>query len=89
MVEVMSRDAGSVTGRNVLNMREEFNKDPREMTPRQLREVYRGAEVPPGEEWRLIQLREMLEERQERLEAGEEGEDIKLLQSFIDIHAEV
>ena len=89
MVEVMSRDAGSVTGRNVLNMREEFSKDPREITPRQLREVYQGAEVPPGEEWRLIQLREMLEERQERLEAGEEGEDIKLLQSFIDIHAEV
>lgn len=35
MCEVMSRDASSVTGRNILNMREEFNRDPREVTSRE------------------------------------------------------
>ena len=39
--------------------------------------------------WKLDLLSEMLQERQERLEDGEEGEDIKLLQFFIDMIAEV
>ena len=53
------------------------------------KEAYKRAEVPPGEEWRSILLREMLEERQERLEAGEEGEDLQLVQSYIEILSEI
>ena len=87
--DMVARDAGSVTGGNIISMRKEFKKDPREMTPKELRMMIKGAEVPSGQEWKMHLLEEMLEERQERLEAGEEGEDFKLLQSYIEILAEV
>ena len=87
--EVQARDAGSVTGRNIINLREEFERDPRELTSRGFRELYHGTGVPIGEEWVLDLLKEMIEERQERLEAGEEGDDFELLQSFIETIAEV
>ena len=87
--EVVSRDAGSVTGKNIINMRQEFKIDPRRMTSKELRMRYRGAEMPPGESWKLELLRKMLEDRQERLEDGEEGEDLKLLQFYIDILVEI
>ena len=87
--EVQARDAGSVTGRNIINLREEFKRDPRELTSRGFRELYHGTGVPIGEEWVLDLLKEMIEERQERLEAGEEGDDFELLQSFIETIAEV
>ena len=87
--EVVSRDAGSVTGKNIINMRQEFKIDPRRMTSKELRMRYRGAEMPPGESWKLELLREMLEDRQKRLEDGEEGEDLKLLQFYIDMLVEI
>ena len=86
MCEVMSRDAGSVTGRNILNLREEFIRDPREISSREFRNFYQGAQVPLEEGWKLDILEDMLEERQDRMEAGE---DIILLQSYIEILAEV
>ena len=46
--EVVSRD-GSVTGKNIINMRQEFKIDPRRMTSKELRMRFRGAEMPPGE----------------------------------------
>ena len=84
MSEVEARDAGSVTGRNIINIRQEFGKDPRLMTSKELRSRYSGTDVPEGDGWKLDLLSEMLKERQERNEDGKEGEDIKLLQFFID-----
>ena len=45
--------------------------------------------MPPGEGLKLDLLCDMFEERQERLEEGKEGEDIKQLQFFIDMLAEI
>ena len=42
--------------------------------------------MPSGEDWKLNILENMIEERQEMKEAGE---DIMLLQSYIEILAEV
>ena len=54
LLEVQSRDAGSVTGRNIINIRNEFNKDPRLITSRELRSRYKAAEVPLGEDWKTF-----------------------------------
>ena len=67
MSEVEARDAGSVTGRNIINIRQEFGKDPRLMTSKELRSRYSGTDVPEGEGWKLDFFSEMLQERQERL----------------------
>jgi hypothetical protein len=87
--EVETREAGSVTGRNVINIRGEFGRNPRMMTPKELRELYQGVEVPLGEGWRLALMRDMLEEWQDRMEAGEEGNEMDLLKSYIDLMAEI
>ena len=86
--ETQTRDAGSATGRNTINIMQEFRKDPRGMTPGQLKDLFKYAEVPRGESWKLENLREMLLDRQEMLDRGEEEEEIALLQSYIEILAE-
>ena len=73
-----------MTGRNIINIRNEFNKDPRLITSREHRLRYRKTEVPLGEDWK-IDLEEMLEARQDLLEDGEEGEDISRLQFYNDM----
>ena len=83
-----TRDAGSATGRNTINIRQEFRQDPREMTPGQLKDIFRYTNVPGGEGWKLEHLREMLWDRQEMLDRGEGEEEIALLQSYIEILAE-
>ena len=87
--EVEVRDAGSVTGRNILHMREEFGVHPMLMTSRTLREMYRRVQVPDGKGWKLSLLADMLEENQERKEVGEDGLELELLNSFINIISEV
>ena len=87
--EVQSRDAGSVTGRNTINLKEEFVRDPRGMTSRELKGLYKGAKIPDGEGWKLELLNDMLYDRQEMLDRGEEGAELDLLQSYIEILAEV
>ena len=77
--EVETRYAGSVTGRNIVIISGEFGRDPMILAPRELRELYRGQEVQLGEGWRLDLLRDMLEELQERLQAGEEWNEMDLL----------
>ena len=88
MSEVAGRDASSVTGRNIINITEEFNVDPRGITAREMRRMIKGLEVPAGEEWVLDQIGDMLKERQDMLEEGSD-EEVELLQSFLDILAEV
>ena len=59
------------------------------MTSRSLRSQYRGVEVPQGEGWKMSLLADMLEERQESREMGEDGLELELLESFINILSEV
>ena len=89
MSEVAGRDASSVLGRNIINIREEFHRDPRGMTVKEMRNLIKPTDVPAGEWWRLEHLRDMLTERQEMLEDGNDGEEFKLLQSYIEILAEI
>ena len=78
--EVAGRDAGSVTGKNIINMQLEFNKDPREMTFSSMKSALKLREVPAGEGWVLDHLKDMLIERQEMVEEGEVGVEFDLLQ---------
>ena len=87
--EVAGRDASSVTGRNIINIKEEFNMDPRGMTAKEMRKLIKPIDVPAGEGWRLEHLRDMLMERQEMLEDGDDGEEFKLLQFYIETLAEL
>ena len=87
--ETQTRDAGSVTGRNIINIRQEFGQDPRGMTSGELKDLYRYEGVPEGEGWKLEMLRDMLWDRQGMLDRGEEGDDAVLLQSYIEILAEI
>ena len=59
------------------------------MTSRELRGLFKGAAVPDGEGWKLELLKDMLYDRQEMLDRGEEGKELDLLQSYIEILAEV
>ena len=86
--QTQTRDAGSATGRNIINIRQEFGQDPRGMTPGQMKDLFRYADVPGGEGWKLDLLRDMLWDRQAMLDRGEEGEELALLQSYIEILAE-
>ena len=43
-------------------------------------------QVPHGEGWKLSLLADMLEEKQERKEVGEDGLELELLDSFINLH---
>ena len=87
--EVAGRDASSVTGRNIINIKEEFNVDPRGMTAKEMRKLFKPADVPAGEGWVLEHLRDMLIERQEMLEEGDDSEEFKLLESYIEILATI
>ena len=86
--EVAGRDASSVLGRNIINIKEEFHRDPRGMTVKEMRNLIKPTDVPAGELWRLEHLGDMLVERQEMIEDGDDGEDFKLLHSYIEILAE-
>ena len=87
--EVEFRDASSVTGKNIINIKEEFGVDLREMTTRQFRAQYRGASIPTGEGWKLELLRDILIERQSMKELGEDEIELDKLNSYINILAEI
>ena len=80
-------DASSVTGVNVAEIKKEFGQDPRLISPWQMKRLVRENRAPvhPEEQWKISILEEMLCERQERLEDGEEGEEIELLTSYCEL----
>jgi len=80
-------DASSVTGVNIAEIKKEFGSDPRLISPREMKQLVRvnRAPVDPEEDWKISILEEMLCERQERLEEGEEGHEIELLTSYCEI----
>ena len=87
--EVAGRDASSVTGRNIMNIKEEFNMDPRGMAAKQMKTLFKHTDIPAEDGWKLEHLSDMLRERQEMLDEGVDGDEFKLLQSYLEILAEL
>ena len=84
-------DMGTVTGRNRRNLTNEFGMNPLECTPVQLRNQFQlqMSEPHPEEEWKLEELRQMLEDRQTLVDRGEEGDELDTLQFYIDTLCEL
>ena len=61
---------------------------PRSLTPRQTSDMTRAAvtHIRSEEEWKLVMLRDMLEEQGE-LKAGFKDKEVELLQSYCNILA--
>ena len=53
LANLVARDAGSVTGSNLLRIEEEFGLDPWASNFAQLADRYKCYGVPPEDEWRL------------------------------------
>ena len=87
LAEIECHDASSVTGTNIAEIKKEFGSDPRRISPGQMRQLLRKTRAPihPEEEWKLTLLEEMLCERQERLDEGEDGKEIELLTFYCEL----
>ena len=69
-------DIRSVVGRNVANLKEEFNLDPWKDFSRLFKEGYNYHEVPEVDKWRLPLLKQLLGEKYEMKVCGEDTEPI-------------
>ena len=65
MSAVFSNDIQSVTGRNLANIEQLFNLDPRREPVGSFKEKMVGHETPASDEWRLPLLRKLLNKRRE------------------------
>ena len=55
--EIVTRDAGSTTGKNIKNMIKEFGQDPRQWSARAYGQFLTKPCVPLGEEWKAELLK--------------------------------
>ena len=62
LANLVARDAGSVTGSNLLRIEEEFRLDPWASNSAQLAERYKCYGVPAEDEWRLPLLVKLLDQ---------------------------
>ena len=76
MSKIAAADIRSETGRNVFNMKKEFNFDPWLASPCMLQKNYTCYEVPVEDIWRLPLLTSLMKERQEMDACGEGTETI-------------
>ena len=76
MSKIVAADIRSVTGKNVFNMRKEFNLDPWLATSGMFQKSYKFYEVPEVDSWRLPLLSSLLKERQEMDACGDTTETI-------------
>ena len=65
LASVVGRDAGSVTGSNLMNLEAEFGLDPWVSSSSQLAEMYSDSEVPAEDGWRLPLLVKLLDQKRE------------------------
>ena len=72
LANLVARDAGSVTGLNLIRIEEEFQMDPWVSNSAQLAERYKCYDVPAIDEWRLPLLVKLLDQRRE-MSLCEEG----------------
>ena len=65
LADLVGRDAGSVTGQNLLNIEEEFELDPRVSSSFQLGEKYCLYHVPDEDRWMLSFLVKLLDQNRD------------------------
>ena len=65
LADLVGRDAGSVTGQNLLNIEEEFGLDPWVSSSAQLGEKYCQYNVPDEDRWRLPLLVKLLDQKRD------------------------
>ena len=65
LADLVGRDAGSVTGQNLLNIEEEFGLDPWVSSSAQLGEKYCLYHVPDEDRWRLPLLVKLLDQKRD------------------------
>ena len=76
LAKVVGSDSGSVTGRNLANIEEEFNLCPWTKSPAAFKKSYVGYQVPPEDSWRLPLLEKLLVERREMSTCGDDTSTI-------------
>ena len=65
LANLVARDAGAVTGSNLLNIEAEFGVDPWNCSSAQLADKYKVYDVPDEDQWRLPLLVKLLDQRRE------------------------
>ena len=81
MAHVFSNDVQSVTGRNLVNIKNVFNLDPRRDPLSSFKETMVEYQTPESDEWRLPLLRKLLAQRRE---FSDSEEDTATLDELID-----
>ena len=76
LARIVSTDRGSTTGKNLLNIEEEFNLCPWTRSPASFKKSYNGYQVPAEDSWRLPLLGKLLVQRREMITCGEETSTI-------------
>ena len=76
MSHIVADDVRSNTGKNCLNLLQEFNLDPWTASPAALRDKHSQYEVPDVDRWRLPLLTTLLNQRYEIDECGEDTETV-------------
>ena len=79
IANIVARDAGSVTGANLLRIEEEFGLDPWVTSSDQLAEEYKEYAVPVGDEWRLPLLVKLLDQRRDMISCEENSKTVSEL----------
>ena len=83
LANVVGRDMGSVTGRNLLHLKDVFNLDPWTESVGKFKKMYTGYLVPEVDSWRLTLLERLLAQRREMVVCEEEVEAItELIESL-------
>ena len=65
LANIVGRDMGSVTGKNLYNIETEFNLDPWKCSPGEVKRVYSYYSVPEMDKWRLPLLVKLLDQKLE------------------------
>ena len=77
--EIVARDAQYVTGRNILNIKAEYDLDPWSWSLQRFKLKDVRKPVPVADEWRIGLLRKLLAQRREMETCGEDPLEISNL----------
>ena len=81
--EIVARDAQSGTGRNILNIKAEYDLDPWSWSVQRFKQKDVRKPVPVADEWRIGLLKQLLVQRQEIVTCGDDPQEIsKLIDSL-------
>ena len=75
MKNIAAQDIRSVTGRNCLNLREEFSVDPWEVSASRFNMDYKQYELPGQDRWRVSYLMDLLKQKYD-MQACDEKVDV-------------